>query len=194
MEIEKILEDKELFWKYILGTSCRYCRACTLKKIKGGQDIWEAQEEVENKPKSVRDQRLALLKAKMKKIDENPDIDLVEETEHYKCDENNCSLVSYMDEGKVNTKYNSIIDGLKRNIDVWKNRGYNISGYYDNNQYGISFIKNEQEIKYSNNSERLSKNIIINATDICALSEWILLVNDDANNFLGEKYGRFRKD
>lgn len=191
MEIEKILEDKELFWKYILGPKCKYCKACSMKKVTSGQDIWEAQAEVDNKPKNIRDQRLAILKAKMQKMNDNPQIDLVEEVEDkLRCDDTKCDLKIYMDEGKVNTIYDSIIESLKRNIDVWQKRGYNLSGYQDGRHYGISFVRNEQVIKYSNDNERLEENYIITAMDICAISEWIYVVNEEIRDFLGGKYGK----
>ena len=193
LTIEEILNDKKLFYKYILGAPCNFCKALRFKEIKDTKDIHQLQEEAIKKPatNNVRDQRIALLKAKMKKLTENPQIDLVEEVEKdnpFKCLLENCFNDDYIDIEKVETKYNEIIDGLKRVIDVWRKKGYNIYGYKDKN-YGIKFVKDSIEIKYSNKEEQVEKNWAIGATEICLLSEWIMLTNDLVKTHVEVVYG-----
>lgn len=190
LTIEEILNDKELFWRYVLGCRCEFCNAFRLKPIKDSKDIYQIQEEALNsKQNNVRDQRIALLKAKMKKITENPQIDLVEEVESgLKCEESLCSTSEYMNKEKVETKYTEIVEGLKGLIDIWHKKGYTISGYKDKN-YGIKFVKDKQEIKYCNIDEQVEKNCVIGATEICVLSEWIKLVNNDVKTHCEVCYG-----
>lgn len=188
LTIEEILNDKTLFLQYVLGWPCTYCKAFKLKKVTDSENIDTIKE---NANQNARDKKLALLKAKMKKISENPDIDLVAEAEQksgLECNDSKCYSSEYIDIEKVNEKYNTIIDKLKGNIALWNKKGYNIYGYKDTN-YGLKFVKDNQEIKYCNRTEQFEKNCTIGAVELCLFSEWIKLVNDEVKRFLGDLYG-----
>ena len=188
LTIDEILNDKKLFLQYVLGDPCLYCNAFKIEKIK--DDTIEDIKENANKQTDVRNQRLALLKAKMKKINENPQIDLVEEAEKkasLKCDDTKCFDPEYLDLDKLNSKYDSIIKELKKNIEVWEKKGYNIFGCKEED-YGLKFVRDNQEIKYFNKSEKFEKNCSLGALEVFLFSDWIKLVNDDLRKFVKEFY------
>lgn len=189
LTIDEILEDKTLFLKYVLGDKCIYCKAFKIERIKD-DDIDTIKDNI-TKPQNVRDQRIALLKAKMKKINENPEIDLVEEVEKnnaLKCIETNCLTKDYLDSEKLDNKYNEIINDLKKNIKVWKEKGYEIIGYEEKGNYGLKFIKGNQEIKYCNKTEQFDKNCTIGALELYLFSDWVGLVNHELKHFIEHVY------
>lgn len=188
LKIDEILNDKVLFLKYVLGDKCKFCKAFKIERIKD-EDIDTIKDSVA-KPQNVRDQRLALLRAKMKKINENPDIDLVAEVEKensLKCDDSNCLKEDYIDNDKLNSKYNEVIEKLKKNVEIWKKKGYEIVGY-EGKEYGLKFIKGNQEITYFNKTEQFDKNCTLGALEVYLFSEWIGLVNDELKSFVEQIY------
>lgn len=164
IEIEKILEDKELFWKYIIGNKCEYCKAKNFK-MQGSQNIEEAQKE---SAMTEKERKIALLKAKINKV-ANPNTE-------YMCNSDNCFNVKYVEMDKVNEKYDKIIVGLKENIDFWNKNGYNLSGYNNGVNYYIQFEKGDYSFTYDNTNEMLNKNVLIGSNDIVRLADFLRII------------------
>ena len=164
INIEKILENKELFWKYILGNKCAYCKAQGNKP----HDAETIEDVQEGKGLSEQEKKIALLKAKLNKKKTEP--------QDFVCVSDKCFDISYANMEKIEEKYNKMLVDLKGNIDFWNKKGYNIDGYCKDNNYYISFQKNDKIIEYNNMNEVFNKNSLINSEDIIMLAEYLKII------------------
>ena len=197
--IEDIINDKIKFWQYILGTPCSMCKALNTEKT-NSKSIDEI-----NSPVSVEEERkrkIAALRAKANNINK---ID----TPKLECIKSKCALEDYVKKEALEEKYSKTIDLLKKNIELWKKKQYNISGYIENEDFFIKFEKidnttyksqkaiRKDVITYCNTTEEINGytyyndvryDKIIGATELVLLSEWIKIVNDDVRNFCKIQY------
>lgn len=164
IEINKILEDKELFWKYILGNKCAYCKASGSKLESNSETLEDIQE---GKAMSEQEKKIAMLKAKLNKRKNSNEL---------LCSSDKCFNIEYADTDKIATKCNNILSDLKGNIDFWNKKGYNIYGYMRDNMYYISFEKGDKILEYNNMNEVFNKNTLINSEDIILLAEYLKII------------------
>lgn len=170
IKIEDILNDKDLFWKFILGKSCRYCKAYQNKGTCNGQTIEEVQAEA---LMSEKERKILELKRKIQKK--------AEEKSEYPCTPETCGL--HIDYEQLSAKIEQLAPVLKENIDFWGKRKYNVYGDIVSNFNYICFEKEGTLLRYCNELEQFDKNIIIGATDLVLFSDWIKLTNEDVVNF-----------
>ena len=163
MNIEEILNDKELFWRYILGNKCKYCKAKN-DKFQGDQTIEEAQKETEM---TEKERKIAALKARVMKHKES----------EFKCASDHCFNKDYADFEKVNAKYDEIISGLKENIDFWSKSNYNLTGECDNLNYYIKFQKGDISFTYNNTNETFNKHTIVGSKELIMLGKFLEIIN-----------------
>lgn len=172
--IEEILNDKTLFWQYILSGTCRYCKAFKNKQVEEpSPSIEEIQKEANMSEKERR-----VLEIKRKLAQKRKCVTNVTQNE-FKCSQDLCNKIEYMED----FDYEAIKSGLKENIDFWAKRKYNVYGEFDGSKYWICFEKDNVVVRYCNSTEELDSSHLLGAVQIVRFGEFIKIINEDVKNF-----------
>ena len=173
--IEEILNDKALFWQYVLSGTCRYCKAFKNKKV---EESSPSLEEIQ-KEALMSEQERKVLEIKKKLAQKKKCITNVIQNE-FKCSQELCNKIEYMED----FDFESLKSALKENIDFWVKRQYNIYGEFDGTRYWFCFERNNKILKYCNSLEETNSDKIIGATELVRLGEFIIIINEDVKNFV----------
>lgn len=135
----EILEDKELFWLFLLGSSQKYYKG-GIPKIEG-EDL----EDVQKKQTSAASDRRAKLLRKLKGVSTAP-----KPEQEYKPE---------LDDTKLSIEMANLKNRLKVNIDFWNKNGYDVNGVVKIDSYALEFKKSianlEETIIYNTESQLL---------------------------------------